>query len=79
MRERFEEIFEQVQVELDLDWWELYDSDKFDKVVALIVAEFGEEVLESEEYSEWENEMYWDLLISIHFQKNSWQIIIAML
>ena len=61
MRERFEEIFEQVQVELDLDWWELYDSDKFDKVVALIVAEFGEEVLESEEYSEWENEMYWDL------------------
>ena len=61
MRERFEEIFEQVQVELDLDWWELYDSDKFDTVVALIVAEFGEEVLDSDEYSEWENEMYWDL------------------
>lgn len=61
MRERFEEIFAQVQVELDLDWWELYDSDKFDTVVALIVAEFGEEVLDSDEYSEWENEMYWDL------------------
>ena len=61
MRERFEEIFEQVQVELDLDWWELYDSDKFDRVIALIVAEFGEEVLDSDEYSEWENEMYWDL------------------
>ena len=61
MRERFEEIFEQVQVELDLDWWELYDSDKFDIVVALIVAEFGEEVLDSDEYSEWETEMYWDL------------------
>ena len=61
MRERFEEIFEQVQAELDLDWWELYDSDKFDTVVALIVAEFGEEVLDSDEYSEWENEMYWDL------------------
>ena len=61
MRERFEEIFEQVQVELDLDWWELYDSDKFDTVVALIVAEFGEEVLDSDEYSEWETEMYWDL------------------
>ena len=61
MRERFEEIFEQVQVELDLDWWELYDSEEFDKVVALIVAEFGEEVLDSDEYSEWENEMYWDL------------------
>ena len=61
MKERFEEIFEQVQVELDLDWWELYDSEKFDTVVALIVAEFGEEVLDSDEYSEWENEMYWDL------------------
>ena len=61
MKERFEEIFEQVQVELDLDWWELYDSEEFDKVVDLIVAEFGEEVLDSDEYSEWENEMYWDL------------------
>ena len=61
MRERFEEIFEQVQVELDLDWWELYDSEEFDKVVALIVAEFGEEVLDSDEYSDWVNEMYWYL------------------
>ena len=61
MKERFEEIFEQVQVELDLDWWELYDSDKFDVVVDLIVAEFGEEVLDSDEYSDWVNEMYWDL------------------
>ena len=61
MKERFEEIFAQVQSKLDLDWWELYDSDKFDTVVALIVAEFGEEVLDSDEYSEWENEMYWDL------------------
>ena len=61
MRERFEEIFAQVQSELDLDWWELYDSEEFDTVVALIVAEFGEEVLDSDEYAEWENEMYWDL------------------
>lgn len=61
MRERFEEIFAQVQSELDLDWWELYDSEEFDKVIALIVAEFGEEVLDSEEYSDWVNEMYWDL------------------
>ena len=61
MRERFEEIFAEVQAELDLDWWELYDSEEFDKVIALIVAEFGEEVLDSDEYSEWENEMYWDL------------------
>ena len=61
MKERFEEIFAQVQSELNLDWWELYDSEDFDKVVALIVAEFGEEVLDSDEYAEWENEMYWDL------------------
>ena len=65
MKERFEEIFAQVQSELNLDWWELYDSEEFDKVVDLIVAEFGEEVLDSDEYSEWEseleNEMYWDL------------------
>ena len=61
MRERFEEIFAQVQSELDLDWWELYDSEEFDKVVNLIVAEFGEEVLDSDEYSDWVNEMYWDL------------------
>ena len=61
MKERFGEIFEQVQAELDLDWWELYDSDKFDVVVALIVAEFGEEVLDSDEYSDWVNEMYRDL------------------
>ena len=61
MKERFEEIFAQVQSELDLDWWELYDSEDFDKVVALIVAEFGEEVLDSDEYSDWVNEMYWDL------------------
>ena len=61
MKERFEEIFAQVQSELDLDWWELYDSEEFDTVVALIVAEFGEEVLDSDEYAEWENEMYWNL------------------
>ena len=61
MRERFEEIFTQVQAKLDLDWYELYDSEEFDKVVDLIVAEFGEEVLDSEEYSDWVNEMYWDL------------------
>ena len=61
MKERFEEIFAQVQSELNLDWWELYDSEEFDKVVDLIVAEFGEEVLDSDEYSDWVNEMYWDL------------------
>ena len=61
MKERFEEIFAQVQSELDLDWWELYDSEEFDKVIDLIVAEFGEEVLDSDEYSDWVDEMYWNL------------------
>ena len=61
MRERFEEIFNQVQIELNLEWYELYDSENFDKVVELIVNEFGEEVLDSDEYSDWEQEMYWDL------------------
>ena len=61
MKERFEEIFAQVQSELDLDWWELYDSDEFDVIIALIVTNFGEEVLDSDEYSDWVNEMYCDL------------------
>lgn len=61
MRERFEELFAQVQEELDLEWYELYDSAEFDKVENLIVAEFGADVLESDEYIAWEQEMYWDL------------------
>ena len=51
----------QVQSELDLDWWELYDSDEFDVIIALIITNFGEKVLDSDEYSDWVNEMYCDL------------------
>lgn len=61
MTERFEEIFEEVAEEMDLEWYELYDSYRFDEVVQRIVAEFGEEVLDSEEYEEWEQEMAGDL------------------
>ena len=61
MKERVEETCEQVQAELNLDWWELYDSDEFDVIIALIVTNFGEEVLDSDEYSDWVNEMYCDL------------------
>ena len=61
MTERFEEIFEEVAEEMDLAWYELYDSYRFDEVVQRIVAEFGEEVLESEEYEEWEQTMAGDL------------------
>ena len=53
MRERFEEIFAQAQSELD--------SEDFDKVIDLIVAEFGEEVLDSDEYFALEQGMYWNL------------------
>lgn len=61
MTERFEEIFEEAMTEMNLTWYELFDSDKFDIVEARIVAEFGEDVLESAEYIAWTSEMAWEL------------------
>ena len=61
MTERFEEIFEEIMEEMDLAWYELFDSDQFDIVEARIVAEFGEDVLESDEYTAWTSEMAWEL------------------
>ena len=63
MRDRFEEIFEEVMEELDLEaWYELFDSANYDTmVVARIVAEFGEEVLDSEEFQDWDYMMAMDL------------------
>jgi hypothetical protein len=61
MIERFEEIFEEVMEEKDLEWWELYDSSEFDEVERRIVAEFGEDVLDSDEYCDWTYEMSMDL------------------
>lgn len=61
MIERFEEIFEEVMEEKDLEWWELYDSSEFDEVERRITAEFGEDVLDSDEYCDWTYEMSMDL------------------
>jgi hypothetical protein len=46
---------------MDLAWYELFDSDQFDIVEARIIAEFGEDVLESDEYTAWTSEMAWEL------------------
>ena len=61
MIERFEEIFEKVMEEKNMEWWELYDSSDFDEVENRIVAEFGKDVLDSDEYCNWTNEMTMDL------------------
>ena len=61
MTERFEEIFEEAMTEMNLTWYELFDSDKFDIVESRIVTEFGEDVLESAEYIAWTSEMAWEL------------------
>ena len=61
MIERIEEIFEEVMEEKNMEWWELYDSSDFDEVENRIVAEFGKDVLDSDEYCNWTNEMTMDL------------------
>ena len=61
MIKRFEAIFEEVRAEKNLTWWELYDSSDFDEVERRIVAEFGENVLDSDEYCDWTHEMTMDL------------------
>ena len=61
MVEFFDEVFEAVMEEMDMEWWEVLDSSAFRVVVSRIVAEFGEEVLDSEEYEEWVEEMSGDL------------------
>lgn len=58
MRERFDEIFGEVMEELGLDeWYELFDSDDFEKVQMRIVDEFGMSILEMDDYIEWAEEM----------------------
>lgn len=61
MVERFEKIFEAVMEEKGLEWWELYDSSEFDEVERRIAAEFGESVLDSDEYCDWTYEMSMEL------------------
>lgn len=61
MYERFEELFDEVMEEMDCAWYELFDSEEFGEVERRIVAEFGEEVLSSEEYEAWLEEMSMEL------------------
>ena len=56
----FEEMFEKVMEKYDADWWVVYE-DYMDEVDALIVAALGKEALDSEEYDDWCEEMYWDI------------------
>ena len=57
MRADFEEVFEEVMEMFNMDWWELFDSDKFSVVEDKLIERFGMSVLESEEFHSWVNEM----------------------
>ena len=59
--EMVEEMFAEMCAELNLEWYELYDSEKFEDFEKLVADKFGANYLESKEYSDWTNEMYWDL------------------
>ncbi len=61
MAERFEEIFEEVMDEMNMEWYELYDSEDFEIVENRIAEEFGEEIFETEEYHDWTYQLYMDL------------------
>jgi hypothetical protein len=52
MVRNFEEIFEEVMIENEIEeWYELFDSDDFEIVEERIVKELGKEILKSEEYN----------------------------
>ena len=57
MIKRFDEIFAEVMHMLDMEWYELIDSDNFDMVENAIACEFGDDILEDEIYKEWICEM----------------------
>lgn len=61
--EIFEAIFDEVMEELGLTgWWELFDSESFDEVERRIAERYGvEEVTDVEGFTDWYNEMAWDL------------------
>lgn len=62
MVEKFEEIFWQVGDENGVnEWYNIFDSDLFDVVRDRIVNEFGDDVLDSDEFLDWYDEMYEDL------------------
>lgn len=59
--EKFEEIMEKVQNKYNKAWYEIYDSELFDEVETNIKKELGDSILDTDEYRNWEREMYWDL------------------
>lgn len=62
MVRNFEEIFEEVMIENEIEeWYELFDSDDFEIVEERIVKELGKEILKSEEYNNWIEIMALDL------------------
>lgn len=62
MVRNFEEIFEEVIIENEIEeWYELFDSDDFEIVEERIVKELGKEILKSEEYNNWIEIMALDL------------------
>lgn len=59
----FEEIFWTVADELGLSaWYELFDSEDMDEVDRRVALRFGvEDATEVEGYTDWYNEMAWEL------------------
>lgn len=64
MTEMFEMVFEAVMEELELSWYELFDSEQFEIVEERIASSLGisvEELSEMDEYIAWTSEMAMDL------------------
>lgn len=64
MTEMFEMVFEVVMEELELSWYELFDSEQFEIVEERIASSLGisvEELSEMDEYIAWTSEMAMDL------------------
>lgn len=58
MWDLFEEVFEEVMVDLGIDaWYDLFDSSRFKEVERRIVEKFGAEILETDDYINWIDEM----------------------
>lgn len=58
MWDLFEEVFEGVMVDLGIDaWYDLFDSSRFKEVERRIVEKFGAEILETDDYTNWIDEM----------------------
>lgn len=64
MMELFEEIFAEVCMEHDADWWEVFDSDLFHEVRARIMERTGmtaEELEDDDDFVDWTSTMADDL------------------